>query len=125
MKKLILEIDGVERSAWVQKVAGILWVHCDGETFSYTPPKQKLGGSMIESSDPSKIKAPMPGKIIKVNKASGDIVKEGEVVVVMEAMKMEYTLKAEAKGQITKVYATAGDQVTLGSMLIELEVADA
>jgi len=46
----------------------------------------------------------------------------GQVVLVMEAMKMEYTLKSEIDGKIQKIHAKVGDQVSLGQKLIEFEL---
>lgn len=57
------------------------------------------------------VKAPMDGAIVDVKVAVGDAVRKGDVLVVMEAMKMEHSLKAGADGVVEAVSATAGDQV--------------
>jgi 3-methylcrotonyl-CoA carboxylase alpha subunit len=64
----------------------------------------------------------MPGKIVKVVSEVGTSVKGGDVVIVMEAMKMEYTLKAAADGVVKSVNCLAGDQVALGATLVLLEL---
>jgi len=65
----------------------------------------------------------MPGKIIKVATHPGKTVKTGEVVIVMEAMKMEYSLKTEMTGVVRGVNCKEGEQVTLGSVLVQLSAS--
>jgi acetyl/propionyl-CoA carboxylase alpha subunit len=73
------------------------------------------------SSHPGKIMAPMPGKVTKVAVSQGAVVTRGEPLVVLEAMKMEYTLTADIDGRAAAVQCRAGDQVTLGQLLVRLE----
>ncbi|HEX6222235.1 MAG TPA: biotin carboxylase N-terminal domain-containing protein [Acidimicrobiia bacterium] len=67
--------------------------------------------------------APMPGKVIKVEVSTGDSVGDGEVLVVMEAMKMEHTLRSPHAGEVTSVSCAAGDQVEAGEVLVVVEEA--
>ncbi|WP_345796506.1 acetyl/propionyl/methylcrotonyl-CoA carboxylase subunit alpha [Castellaniella sp. MT123] len=67
--------------------------------------------------------APMPGKILSVAVATGDVVKQGQALVVMEAMKMEHTIEAPHDGVVQEVFYAVGDQVTEGVTLIALEAA--
>ncbi len=67
-----------------------------------------------------RIVAPMPGRIVLVKAAEGDEVAEGEDVVVMEAMKMELTLRAPRAGRIDAVQASAGDFVEADAVLVRL-----
>jgi len=64
--------------------------------------------------------APMPGKIIAVNVAVGQVVKQGESLLVMEAMKMEHTVNAPVDGCVKEVFFVVGDQVQEGAALILL-----
>lgn len=68
---------------------------------------------------PQPVKAPMPGLVVKVLVAPGDVVAAGQGVVVMEAMKMENELRAAAAGTVTRVLATAGAAVERGALLVE------
>lgn len=71
------------------------------------------------------ITSPMPGQVRAVNCTAGDTVKEGETLIVTEAMKMEHSLKAPRDGIIAEVMAQAGDQVEEGAILLTLEQEDA
>ena len=62
----------------------------------------------------------MPGLVKVVNVAAGDTVRQGDAVIVMEAMKMEHTLTAPRSGAIASLNATAGDQVEEGAVLLEM-----
>ena len=74
-----------------------------------------------ESEDIENIVPPMPGTIIKVNVAVGDKVKEGEAVIVVEAMKMETNLYTRITGKVTKVNAKEGDRVDSDTVLVVIE----
>ena len=66
------------------------------------------------------ISSPMPGTITKVFKKAGDVVKKGESVIAMEAMKMELVLKAESDCKIVKVLMKENDFVEASKVLVEL-----
>ena len=65
--------------------------------------------------------APMPGTILKVLKATGDVVKAGEVVLILEAMKMENEITAPASGTIGSLSLTEGSTVAGGDLLFEVK----
>jgi 3-methylcrotonyl-CoA carboxylase alpha subunit len=70
-----------------------------------------------------RIVAPMPGRIVLVKAKAGDDVAEGDEVLVMEAMKMELTLRAPRAGRIDSVQAAAGDFVEADAVLVKLAAA--
>jgi len=67
------------------------------------------------------VSAPMPGTILRVNKAAGDAVKAGEAVVVLEAMKMENDISSPKDGVIKAIAVNKGDTVASGQFLFEVE----
>jgi 3-methylcrotonyl-CoA carboxylase alpha subunit len=68
-----------------------------------------------------RILAPMPGAVIAVLVAEGEVVERNQSLMVIEAMKMEHTLRAPSAGRIAKVRVAIGDQVTEGAELATLE----
>ena len=67
-----------------------------------------------------KVNAPMPGKILKVNVNAGAAVKKGDVVLVLEAMKMENEICAPQDGTVATVECAAGDSVESGKVLVSM-----
>ena len=65
--------------------------------------------------------APMPGTILKVLKATGDAVKAGEVVLILEAMKMENEITAPVDGTVGSLNLTEGSTVAGGDLLFEVK----
>ena len=68
------------------------------------------------NAEGTKVSAPMPGNVIKVNVAVGDSVKRGDVICVLEAMKMENEITAPVDGKVTFV-ATKGSSLQTGELL--------
>jgi len=64
-----------------------------------------------------KITAPMPGTILAVNVANGSAVKKGDVLMILEAMKMENEIMAPCDGAVTSVAVTKGASVESGTLL--------
>jgi pyruvate carboxylase subunit B len=71
------------------------------------------------ASGPSPLKAPMPGLVVRVEVATGDVVAAGQGVVIVEAMKMENELKAPAAARVTAVKVGEGATVERGQVLVE------
>lgn len=67
------------------------------------------------------MKSPMPGTITKVFRKVGDVVKKGESVVAMEAMKMELVIKADRDSKVVKINVGENEFVEAGKVLAELE----
>jgi biotin carboxyl carrier protein len=67
------------------------------------------------------LRAAMPGIVIDLKCAVGDVVEEGKTLVVLEAMKMQNPLAAEAAGKVTRILCKKGEAVAAGALLLELE----
>jgi biotin carboxyl carrier protein len=74
----------------------------------------------VHLSDDNSLESPMPGKVLKVLVASGDSVEEEQPLVIIEAMKMEFTVRAPHSGTVAAVKYKEGDQVAVGDILVEL-----
>ena len=78
-------------------------------------------GRGASSDGPRKIKAPMPGKVIRILAVEGTQVEAGQGVIVIEAMKMQNELKSPKKGVVIKMMAVEGATVNLGDALAVVE----
>jgi len=65
--------------------------------------------------------SPISGKVVKVEVKEGDKVKKGDVIMVIEAMKMEYLIKAPYNGIIKKIYFNVDEQIDMGVKPVEIE----
>ena len=65
--------------------------------------------------------APMPGNVLATHIIEGDTVEQGQLLLILEAMKMEHRITAPINGTVTKLLVAQGDQVANGEMLIVLE----
>jgi biotin carboxyl carrier protein len=75
----------------------------------------------FQATDPKKIVAFIPGKIKKVHVKKKSKVKEGEILLVLEAMKMNNNIFSPVKGTIKEVYVTVGMSVSKGALLVEFK----
>lgn len=68
----------------------------------------------------TKVESPMPGTVLDIKVANGASVKEGEPVVILEAMKMENEINAPCSGTVTSVCVAKGDSVESGTVLVTI-----
>jgi 3-methylcrotonyl-CoA carboxylase alpha subunit len=84
--------------------------------------REEAEGSQVEPrSAAGGLEAPMPGKVIAVMVAPGQAVRRGDGVLVVEAMKMENTVRAPRDGTVRSLAVTVGDMVSPGMVLVEIE----
>jgi glutaconyl-CoA/methylmalonyl-CoA decarboxylase subunit gamma len=83
--------------------------------------RKKLLATQASESTLIRLKAPMPGKILEVMVRTGDSVKAGDTLLILEAMKMQNAILASTKGVIKKVHVKEGDTTSKSDLLIELE----
>ena len=84
-------------------------------------PRKRSGARTAGAVSGDAVAAPMQGTIVKIAVADGQQVEAGELVVVLEAMKMENPVTAHKAGTVTKLAVAAGDAVTQGTVLLEIK----
>ncbi|MDD6207344.1 MAG: biotin/lipoyl-binding protein [Clostridiales bacterium] len=83
-------------------------------------PAKKAAPAPSGSQGAVKVNSPMPGKILDVKASAGASVKKGEVIMILEAMKMENEIVAPQDGTIASINVSAGDSVEAGAVLATL-----
>ena len=106
---------------WAQKLKNGIWFHHQGQTHWLKAETGTKARSAQESEKGHEILAPMPGKVTKILRQAGDQVATSDAVIVMEAMKMEYSLKFARPGKIAEIRVQTGQQVALGELLASLK----
>ena len=117
-QKVVVEIDG--RRVEIALPGDLALAGGGAGSAKKKAKKRRSGGSKAGVSGDA-VAAPMQGTVIKVNLEEGQEVAEGEVVVVLEAMKMENPVKAHKSGVVTDLAVSAGEGVTKGSVMMELK----
>ncbi len=84
------------------------------------PTKRDRGGAKVQAPSGNGLICPMQGTIVKVSVLEGEVVEEGQVVAVIEAMKMEQPLHAHRPGQVTKLSVAAGQSLSAGDVICEI-----
>jgi acetyl-CoA/propionyl-CoA carboxylase biotin carboxyl carrier protein len=92
-----------------------------GGTATKAAPRRRAGGKSAAAVSGDAVAAPMQGTIVKVAVADGQQVEAGELVVVLEAMKMENPVTAHKGGTVTALAVAPGDAVTQGAVLLEIK----
>ena len=85
---------------------------------------QGITGAEGGPTGPRPVRAPMPGLVVRVEVAVGDVVVAGQGVAIVEAMKMENELTAEGEGRVYAVHVAQGDKVERDQVLVELVTLD-
>ena len=97
------------------------WVFIDGETFTIDVEPAERARSRRGPSGNEGLAAPMPATVIKVLVEPGAQVQRGEVLVLLEAMKMELPIRAPREGRVKALHCRPGELVQPGTALVDLE----
>ena len=114
---LVTLANGTTCIAHATKVGDVWWVHLNGRTYKW----ERIEPGSSGAEDEGGLIAPMPGKVLEVLVAQGDVVEAGTPLMVLEAMKMEHRIVAAADGTVMAVHYEAGAQVAQGAVLLDLE----
>ncbi|TAN65257.1 MAG: acetyl/propionyl/methylcrotonyl-CoA carboxylase subunit alpha [Magnetospirillum sp.] len=121
-RTLTAEIGGERRSATVVHSGFDITVLHDGQTWRIKLDDPSAKAANRDAGD-GRLAAPMPGTVVQVLVGPGDAVTGGQPLIVVEAMKMEHTIKAPADGTIAAVHYKVGDAVAEGADLLAFAVA--
>ena len=114
IRKFKIKIEGKTFEAEVEEI---------GSSTKTKTPEQNPVLSTVSvpfSSSGNSVKSPMPGKILKIIVSKGKKIKKGDVVLILEAMKMEQEIKTEIDGTVSDITVSEGDTVKKEQILITL-----
>ena len=120
MNKFQYKVQGVDYDVEIEELEG---------NVATTPaaPQQAAQPAPIVNQAPnpgtgtgSQVKSPLPGTITSINVKVGDVVKDGDTVVVLEAMKMQNNIETEFSGTVTSILVNQGDSVLEGAVLLTI-----
>jgi biotin carboxyl carrier protein len=97
-----------------------IWVWMAGKVFEFRMSRSEHDGEAHAAETEGNVRAPMPGTLIKLAVAVGDMVEAGQVVAVVEAMKMEHSLRAPCAGRVEAVAGTTGSVVDTDTVLVSI-----
>ena len=133
MKEFKFKIGGQDYAATVEDLKdGQMKVTVNGQTYQVEVPQTKAQGPRVamapaapaaQTGGTKDVKSELPGTVTKINVANGQHVKRGEVLLVIEAMKMANDIVSEVDGTVQRVAVTPGQSVNQGDLLVEM-VAD-
>jgi 3-methylcrotonyl-CoA carboxylase alpha subunit len=118
---LRLRLDGAMVNARVLTSGSGMFVMRDGDTERFSLPRLDVGALGQAAAAGDRISAPMPGQVIAVAVKPGDTVAAGQLLLVIEAMKMEHNVAAPRNGTVVSVACAVGDRVEDGVQLVTLE----
>lgn len=120
-----VKLDDVDATGTVVLQGQAAHVFADGQAYVLQVHDAKVDAQVGAEEGGGGLVAPMPGKIIAISVKAGDVVKAGDTLLVMEAMKMEHTIVAPSGGTVDEVFFTVGDQVADGVELIGISALKA
>ena len=95
------------------------FVFIDGDVFRVK--RIQLTGMKKSSRKEGDLTSPISGRVVRVKTKKGDIVKKGDVLMVIESMKMEYLIRAPYDGRIKRINFRENDQIDMGEITVEIE----
>ncbi len=118
-RRMDLLINGEKVTAYVSSDLAKRWVTINGQTLMLTKTSGAKQG--VRHDHAGGLIAPMPGQVRSVSVSVGDVVKKGQTLLTMEAMKMEIRIQALKDGRVRALHAAQGQTVEREQILIEME----
>ena len=130
MKEFKFKIGGQDYAATVEDLKdGQMKVTVNGQTYQVEVPQKKAQGPRVamapaaaeaQTGGTKNVNSELPGTVTKINVAAGQHVKRGEVLLVIEAMKMANDIVSEVDGTVQRVAVSQGQSVNQGDLLVEM-----
>ncbi len=123
MSKYIIKVNGTPYEVEVQELGGSSPVAAPA---AFKPKARASAGQQaVKTTQPvtasaGDVVAPMPGTVLKVKVAAGDTVKKGQVLLILEAMKMENEIVSPVDGKVAALYVEAGKSVTAREVMVTI-----
>lgn len=115
-----IEVDGQSYRVVVAEDGGRIFVHAFGRAWEVVPFEAGDGGAAGQGGA-DHVVAPMPGTVLTISAAEGDVVTEGDAVMVIESMKLETTIRAPRDGRIQSLPLSAGATFDKGTVLVRFD----
>lgn len=96
-------------------------IQIDGVEYKTTFPESWANRKNWVAPDPHLVHAHLPGTIARFEVKEGQLVKEGDLLLILNAMKMENKILAPLSGRVKKIYLTKGSRIPKGELMLELE----
>ncbi|MEZ4270850.1 MAG: acetyl-CoA carboxylase biotin carboxyl carrier protein subunit [Myxococcota bacterium] len=116
MSWIVIEHDGVRHRLAVKRTPQGVWVGWSGGSTLIAKQTHQAGSIAADNE----VRAPLTGKVLQVKVSPEDQVAQDDLLVIIEAMKMEYRLTAPRAGEVLQVYCQEGDLVEQGTKLVAL-----
>ena len=120
--RMDLQFQGQRQTVQTWQLGEIVHVFCTLGATQITE-IDALAHAGVAAADGGRLTAPMPGKVLSFAVKAGDVIKKGQALAVMEAMKMEHTIAAPADGTVAELLYAPGDQVNEGAELLKITAA--
>ena len=119
---LEITVEGRRSFCYAEKKSDETYVFADGVNYVLCRQSLRAGPAVPEEQEEDLVLSPITGKMLERKFENGSGVKEGDVVIVLEAMKMEHRLKSPRDGTISRITSVdVGGQVKEGEIMFELE----
>ena len=119
-RELVLSEDGVTQPLRYAIDGTDVWLD-DGASCQHFDNVTHRPATSADAAGSGRLTAPLDGAVTKLAVGKGDTVKDGQLVIVVEAMKMEHQITADIDGKVVAVHAAVGDQVKARAVLVEIE----